>query len=70
MLENDSNKQAKNITSRKNKYSADNLVPFADCNVNYDDNDIREMIIKLEKIVKTLEREVLNLKQRARNKIN
>jgi len=69
MLENDSNKQAKNITSKKNKYANQNLMPLSDYNVS-NDNDIREMITKLEKIVKTLEREVLNLKQRARNKIN
>jgi len=69
MLENDSNKQAKNITSKKNKYANQNLMPFSDYNIS-NDNDIREMITKLEKIVITLELEVLNLKQRARNKIN
>lgn len=61
ILENDSNKQAKNITSKKNKYATQNLVPFLDYNVS-SDNDIREMIRKLKKLVKTLEREVLNLK--------
>jgi len=38
MLENDSNKKAKNITSKKNKYANQNLMPFSDYNIsNYDD---------------------------------
>jgi len=68
MLENDSNKQAKEY-NKKNKYANQNLIPFSDYNIS-NENDIREMITKQEKIVKTLEREVLNLKQTARNKIN
>jgi len=70
MLENDSKKQIKNITDGKNKYSAENLIPFADFNISHDYNDIRKMISKLGKIVEALECEVLNLKRRARNKIN
>lgn len=66
MLENDSNKHDKNIIS--NKYSVENLIPFSDCNIN--DANIMKMISKLERIVKTLEDEVLILKKKACNKIN
>lgn len=70
MLENNSNnKHSKNILSKKNKYSTENLVPFLDCNTN-NETDIRMMILKLDRIVKALEDEVINLKQKARNEIN
>lgn len=69
MLENNSNKYAKNILIKKNKYSAENLIQFLDYNTN-NKADIKKLISKLNKIVKTLEIEVLNLKQKESNNIN
>lgn len=68
MLENDSNRHAKDIFSAK-ECSAESLIPFLDCNIK-NEEDIRIMILKLERIVKTLEDEVISLKQKVRNKIN